>query len=184
MQNVIVTFKNILRLLEDNSIEYMVVGSVASIIYGEPRLTRDMDVVIEMSSKDVIKLEKMFPLNEYYCPPHEVLTSEVINAGQFNIIHHETGLKIDFIIRKNSEHSKEEFSRRQKIPFWEDFAAYIASPEDVIIKKLIYYQEGRSEKHLKDIQGIMANLELDYEYLNKWISKLGLKQIWKLIDNT
>ncbi len=77
-----------------------------------------------------------------------------------------------------SEHAKSEFDRRQKIPFWNNSEVYLATPEDVIIKKLSFYREGGSEKHLKDIRGIMAEAELDKDYLQGWIQKLGLASVW------
>ncbi len=96
-----------------------------------------------------------------------------------NLIHHESGLKIDIMLRKMSEHSIEEFGRRKKIEFWNGFEAFVASPEDIIIKKLEYYRMRGSEKHLTDIRGIVAETSLDNEYLSRWLTKLSLQQEWQ-----
>lgn len=160
----------------------MIVGSVAAMIYGEPRLTHDMDLVINISPADASKFEGLFPLEEFYCPPKEVLVSEIVHRGQFNLIHHETGLKIDLMVRKETEHALSEFRRRRKVPFWQSLAAYVASPEDVIIKKLDFYRQGGSEKHLTDIRGILAQTEIDKAYLQEWITKLGLMAEWKKVQ--
>ncbi len=174
-------FQDVLARLEEAKIPYMVVGSLSSIVYGEPRMTKDMDIVIDVPVQDSSKFEFYFPFQGFYCPPADILKDEVINRGQFNLVHHESGLKIDVIIRKQSPHAIEEFNRRKKISFWKGFEAYIASPEDVIIKKLDYYREGGSEKHITDIRGILASSELDRAYLENWISNLGLLEQWKKI---
>jgi len=140
-----------------------------------------MDLVVELKTGSVQKLTAHFDEEEYYLPPEEVIMSETTSRGQFNIIHHDSGLKIDFMIRKDSPHSIEEFHRRRRLPFTSDFSAWIASPEDVIIKKLSFYREGGSEKHLTDIRGIVAQSELDETYLNRWISDLQLKTYWDKI---
>lgn len=167
-------FSTVIQKLESENIPYMVVGSIASMVYGEPRMTHDMDLVIDILPEDAKKIETLFPLEEFYCPPIEVLNSEIIQRGQFNLIHQYTGIKIDIMIRKNTDHAKTEFDRRQKVPFWDNNEVYLATPEDVIIKKLSFYRESGSEKHLKDIRGIMTESEVEKEYLYRWIKKLSL----------
>jgi hypothetical protein len=178
MQNLIETFFSVIQKLEEKEIPYMVVGSVASMIYGEARLTRDMDLVIDILPSDAKKLESLFPVEQFYCPPLEVMQAEIVHRGQFNLIHHDTGLKIDLMVRKATEHSVTEFERRQKTPFWEGHEAYVASPEDVILKKLDFFRQGGSEKHLHDIRGMLAETPMDEAYLHSWIEKLGLAKEW------
>ena len=178
---IMTVFQDVLSRIEEAKIPYMVVGSLSSIVYGEPRMTKDMDVVIDVQAQDASKFELYFPFSGFYCPPAEILKDEIINRGQFNLLHHDSGLKIDVILRKQSPHAIEEFRRRKKISFWKGFEAYIASPEDVIIKKLDYYREGGSEKHLTDIRGILASSELDRVYLQGWIKSLGLDTAWKKV---
>ena len=176
--SLLITFQDVLKKLEEADIDYMVVGSIASILYGEPRMTRDMDIVVELGSNTSTKLKSFFSVKEFYVPPDEIISSEVTGRGQFNLIHHESGLKIDFIIRKDSPHAIKEFKRRKKVPFTANFSAWVASPEDVIIKKLSYYREGGSEKHLTDIRGILAQTDIDKTYLNYWILELQLEKQW------
>ena len=144
-------------------------------VYGEPRLTHDIDIVLNILPSDCDKLSKLFPIEEYYSPPSEVLRSEVVHRGQFNLIHQSTQIKIDVIIQKNTAHAKTEFDRRKNTVFWDSFKAYLAQPEDVILKKLFYYREGGSQKHLTDIRGILANSIVDKEYLDHWINELQLQ---------
>lgn len=175
MQNILSTFLEVIQILEDNQLPYMVVGSIASMTYGEPRMTNDMNVVVDILPADAQRIEKLFPIEKFYCPPIEVLKSEIIQKGQFNLIHQDTGLKIDLMIRKNNAHSIEEFHRRQLVPFISGKSIFMATPEDVIIKKLIFYREGQSEKHLTDIRGILTDTVIDQKYLDGWIIKLGLQ---------
>ena len=175
-------FRGVLEKIESAKMPYMVVGSVGSIIYGEPRMTKDMDVVVHVLPKDTGTFPRLFSSEEYYCPPPEVLRDEIVGKGQFNLIHHQSGLKVDIIIRKDSEHGLEEFRRRKRVTFWEGFDAFVATAEDVILKKLAYYREGQSEKHLRDIRGILANTEVDGGYIEHWTEKLGLSDLWKSVS--
>ncbi|MBI1862163.1 MAG: hypothetical protein HYR96_14715 [Deltaproteobacteria bacterium] len=172
------TFKDILEKLEGAGIQYMVVGSIASIIYGEPRMTKDMDVVVSAKPEDAKKFGSLFPIQGFYCPPEDVLIDEIVSRGQFNLIHHESGLKVDIVVCKATPHSILEFSRRKRTSFWKGFEAFVVSPEDLIIKKLEYYREGGSEKHLADIRGVLANTEIDRGYLETWLLNLQLSQQW------
>ncbi len=172
-------FSSVIKKLEREGVPYMVVGSLASIVYGEPRMTHDMDLVIDILPENAAKFRVLFPDEKFYCPPTEILNPEVTNRGQFNLIHHETGIKIDIIIRKNTDHSRAEFARRQKVPFWDGNEAYLVSPEDLIIKKLSFYREGGSEKHLRDIRGVMSESDIDGEYLQHWIQELRLTPEWE-----
>ena len=164
--------------LEENEIEYMLVGSLASMIYGDPRLTRGIDFVVEMKPEQLTKISVIFPNKDFYCPPIETISDEMLRRGQFNLIHHTSGFKIDIVFRKQSPHSLQEFKRRKKIELWPGFSAYVATPEDVIIKKLEYFREGRSSKHLLDIKSIRIHTILDQKYLEKWIQSLGLEKEW------
>lgn len=172
-------FSEVLKRLADLRVDYMVVGSIASVVYGEPRLTKDMDLVVDIDPQVIRSLNKAFPSDQYYCPPLEVLQDENIRRGQFNLIHQQSGLKIDFIFRKNSPHAIAEFERRRHIELWPGLKVFIASPEDIIIKKLDYYREGNSPKHLSDIKGILSGTDIDQNYLNKWIQELGLSKEWQ-----
>jgi hypothetical protein len=159
----------------------MIVGSIASMVYGEPRLTRDMDIVIDVGPQDARKFEQLFAQPEYYCPPIEVISDEIQNRGQFNLLHVSSGLKIDVIIKKSTSFDTSRFSRVIRTELWEGFSANLASPEDVIIKKLEYFRVGGSEKHIRDIRGIISNTPTDGAYLQNWIAKLHLQNEWSKI---
>lgn len=85
------------RPLNESGVRYIISGSVAAILYGEPRLTHDVDLIVFLRNEEIKGLIEMFPVPVYYSPPVEVIASEVAreNGGHFNIIHNETGFKAD-----------------------------------------------------------------------------------------
>jgi len=173
----------VIRALEATGIPYMITGSQASAYYGEPRFTRDIDIVADMNLSQVEAFITYFPSNEFYCD-REMTEAEIKRRGQFNILHSASGLKIDIILTKTTLFSKTEFARRKRSRLFSEQDAYFASPEDVILKKMEYYREGGSEKHLRDITGILevSGEEIDLSYIDQWVRCLDLMEIWEAIQ--
>lgn len=174
----------IVHVLESLNIPYMITGAQASGYYGEPRFTRDIDIVADLDKEKVKDFIKFFPLDEFYCD-EEMILKEISRRGQFNIIHSASGLKIDIILTKSTPFSQTEFTRRKKYLILPEQEANLATPEDIIIKKMEFYREGGSEKHLRDITGILkiSDKIIDYDYIAKWVDKLGLNDVWKAVLN-
>ncbi len=103
----------------ESQIEYMLTGSVAMNFYAQPRMTRDIDVVLELNEQDAEKLIKACAA-EYYIVPESVRRA-VAGRSMFNLIHNETVIKVDCIVRKESEYRRTEFARRRRIEF-QDFS--------------------------------------------------------------
>lgn len=160
---------------------YMVTGAVASIAYGEPRLTHDVDIVIEISREHCARLGELFPGEEFYCPPVEVLLIESSRPqrGHFNLIDHETGLKADIYPCGRDQLSAWGLDHARKL-IVDTSEVWIAPPEYVIARKLEYYSEGSSEKHLRDIEGILAvsAAAIDSVALERSIDLLGVRAAW------
>ncbi len=178
-------FEEVIQQLEKFGIPYMISGSIGAMIYGEPRLTNDMDIVIELNELLVEPLLNHFLSEAFYVPPTDVVTEEIGRRGQFNILHIDSGSKVGLIIRKDTEFAREEFSRRRLTPFSEKVEAQSATPEDIIISKLNYYKIGGSEKHIQDIRSMVAvsGEELDFNYLRDWVDRLDLKSEWRAIES-
>lgn len=174
--------RKVLEALEAASVEYILVGSVASAAYGEPRLTLDINVVAALTSGQLPRFLSSFPDSEYYCS-REAAMEALKREGQFNIIHPASGLKIDFIVKKADDFDRSRFSRKRSLAIFPDRPAFAASPEDVIIKKMECFKEGGSEKHLRDIAGIIkvSGKELDIAYIERWASRKDLLEIWQAI---
>jgi hypothetical protein len=160
----------------------MVVGSLASAAYGEPRMTRDVDVVVDLTKGQVPQLCGAFASNEFYVSEQAALDA-VERRGQFNIVHSRSANKIDLLIVPAGEWGRSEISRRRRMRILPDLEGYCAMPEDVILGKMSYYAEGGSEKHLRDIAGIMkvSGDEVDRGYVSLWAGRLGLSGIWEAV---
>ena len=173
---------HVVAALERRQISYLVTGSVAAMAYGEPRLTNDIDVVADIQLSHICGLLADFPPESFYLSENAVQAA-IRTQGQFSIIHPQSGLKVDVIVRRDTPFDSSRFARARRLRPEESYAAAFASAEDVIIKKMEYYREGGSEKHLRDITGMLkiSRLEIDETYIVEWADRLGLRSIWDAI---
>ncbi len=167
--------------LEKLEIPYVVTGAVASSIYGEPRLTNDVDLIMMMRIEDIERFVQAFAPTEFYCPPAEVLKIEIRRShrGHFNLIHHDTGTKADIYLAGEDELHRWALSEKRSMAI-EGERVRVAPPEYVIVRKLEYYREGGSEKHLRDIAGMveLSSEEIDFKQLEGFIHRYGLQKEW------
>ncbi len=171
--------QRVCRSLDENNFPYMISGSIAMNIYAIPRMTRDIDIVVELSLKRMHEFTDLFP-NSYF---NEVIIEEEIKRqGLFNIIDHNTGFKLDFIIRKDTEYFILAFKRRQRIKEL-DMELWIICLEDLIIAKMIWIQQYQSEKQINDIENLLLNPDKDINYIKTWCSNLKLKTYNLLSDD-
>lgn len=166
-------------------VAYMVSGSVAVIIYGEPRLTHDVDLVVVLDGGHITRLREAFPPAEFYCPPAEVIAVEVAREqrGHFNIIHHETGFKADVYLSGRDPLHAWGLARAKKLEV-EGQELVVAPPEYVIVRKLEYYREGGSEKHLRDIRSMLDTSPgaIQTAELEQQIAARGLQEAWREVQ--
>lgn len=172
----------LVSVLERLQIPYLITGSVAAMAYGEPRLTNDIDVVVDINASHVRSLLAQFPAEEFYLSD-EAIRDALARKGQFNIIHPLSGLKIDVMVQQGTAFERSRFSRARLVYFADKQGGRFAAPEDVILKKMEYYREGGSEKHLRDIAGIMrvSAGTIDESYIGQWADQLGLREVWDAI---
>lgn len=179
-------YTRFLRPLNVTGIPYMITGGLAAIVYGEPRLTNHVDVVIALEPDMAHRLAEVFPPPDYDAPPVEVLREEASRDawGHFNILHVETALRADMYPVGTDPLGAWAMSRRQPIPIADD-TIWVAPIEYVILKKLAYYRDGRSDRHLRDI-GSMVRLsgdQVDRPVLDAWLERLGLQREWGLVSS-
>ncbi len=172
--------KILAQVCERLQIRYVAVGSVATIAYGEPRFTNDVDLVLELSEILIDPFCESFPEPEYYLSRIAV-ENAVRNRRQFNIINTMTSLKADCIIPA-SPFDQAELSRGVVKKVRSDFQAVFAAPEDVILKKLEYFRIGESDKHIRDIVGLLkvSGDALDMDYLQHMATQMNVADVWKL----
>lgn len=172
----------VIGILDRLQIPYLVCGSFASGSFGEPRMTLDIDIVVQLSGESVVALCAEFPDPEFYVSL-AAARDAVRSKKQFNVIHPETGNKVDFMISGRDEWSRGQLERRRLVSLLPDLQGYTASPEDIIISKLRYYKEGGSEKHLRDCTGVLVvqGERIDRDYINHWSNCFGLTDAWQQI---
>lgn len=142
--------------LEKAEVRYMITASIARSIYGEPRNTLDIYMVVLLESFQIEKFPQLFPEEDFYLPPPEVIAIETrreIN-GHFNIIHRNTGLKADIYLSRNHPALPWAFDHTRRIST-QTCEVTLAPPEYVIIHKLGFYKDSQHQRHLRDITGIL-----------------------------
>jgi hypothetical protein len=171
-----------IRILERLELPYAIVGSVASIAYGESRYTHDVDILIELPESKAGELCAAFPAPEWYV--NEAAVKEaLLSRRQFNVIHTLSGNKADFIIPRRTPWGSQQLSRRREITVTPNLKGFAAHPEDVILGKLLYFREGGSDRHLRDIAGMLqvSGDQIDRDNVARWAEDLGVLDIWQRI---
>lgn len=166
--------------LERLGLRYCITGSVAASVYGEPRLTADIDVVLLLGVGDIAALRAAFPQTAYYVPPDETLRLELARSsrGMFNLIHHASQFKADVYLAARDPLHAWALEHRRRIDL-EGGGAWIAPPEYVIVRKLEYLREGGSDKHVRDIRFMIAATSIDRVFVETEVTRLGLHEQWR-----
>ncbi|MBM3235296.1 nucleotidyltransferase family protein [Candidatus Poribacteria bacterium] len=171
---------NVLKIvttrLHQADIPYMVSGSMAANFYGYPRMTRDIDIIVELVREDVPKVYQLFESDFYIDATmiHEAISYHSI----FNIIHNEAMVKVDFIIRQDTPYRRLEFNRRCLMQI-DDFEVFVVALEDLILSKLYWVKDSQSELHLNDVKILIRENrnQLNENYLNKWANQLQITHL-------
>jgi len=168
--------KEVARRLDGTGIAYMITGSTAANFYAVPRMTRDIDIVVELSERDIGKFILAFEKDHYLEP--ETVREAVKNKGMFNLIHDQYIIKVDFVVRKDTPYRRREFSRKKKISV-DGENLYIVAPEDLILSKLVWAKDSKSEIQLRDVQNLLQSVKgLDRRYLARWGKQLGVDSLY------
>jgi hypothetical protein len=165
--------RDISRRFEQAGIPYMLTGSMAMNYYAQPRMTRDIDVVVAIGPEDIGRVAGLFR-PDYYVS-EESIRESLVHESVFNLIHEESVIKVDCIIRKRIEYRRVEFERRQRISIL-DFATFIVSKEDLVISKLFWAKDSHSEVQLADVRNLLAT-GYDAPYLQHWTRELRLDNL-------
>lgn len=175
MQNEIDVVRNLASRFAQSNIDYMLTGSMAMNYYAQPRMTRDIDVVVALKEEDADLITNLFG-SDYYVA-REVVLRAIAYKSVFNMIHQETVIKVDCIMRKDSDYRRLEFARRIHVTI-QDFTAWIVSREDLIISKLDWARDSHSELQLRDVRNLLST-GYDKSYIEEWTRKLGLYSLWQ-----
>lgn len=166
--------RDIVERLDNGRIAYMLTGSMAMMFYATPRYTADIDIVIELNTKKSSEISTLFE-PDYYVP-HNRITDAVRRKSMFNLIHHASSFKIDFIIKKNSEFQENAFTNRERVNYF-DFDVWIIGKEDLIISKLLWAKDSRSDFQIRDIINLLK-FGFEQTYIENWSEKLGVGDLF------
>lgn len=173
--------REVIAALQRAEIRHMIVGSFASTFHGEPRTTRDLDVVIDPSSEQLDALLGALDPQRYYFDvdaAHEALARRTM----FNVIEMSSAWKLDLIVRKPRDFSLDELARSMPVTLF-GVATRIATAEDTIIAKLEWAKAGGSLRQLEDVAGIVRvrGDSLDREHIARWVRELEVEAEWQRV---
>ncbi len=167
--------KTVARRLRSTGIQYMLSGSVAMNYYAEPRMTRDVDVVVALEAADADRIVELFE-SDFYIDV-DTVREAVSRRGMFNAIDNRSVVKVDFIVRKEAPYRLEEFSRRRTVDV-DGEPIVIVSPEDLILSKLAWAKDSRSEVQLRDVRSVIDTVpDLDWPYIERWALVLSIEEL-------
>ena len=172
---------DVIPRLDRAGVPYMVTGSLASSYYGEPRSTRDLDIVIDPDAASLERLVDELVEGRFYVDRDAALEA-LHDRSQFNAMDADA-TKIDFVIRKDRPFSVEEFGRRERVDLL-GTPAFVATAEDVVLSKLEWAVETDSDRQLSDAAAILAiDDDLDLAYIDRWAAVLGVTDAWRILQS-
>ena len=175
VENELDVLHDVTKRLESAGIAFMLTGSVAMNYYAQPRMTRDIDLVVALDERQAETIVHLFEA-DYYVDSQSV-SRAIAQRSIFNLIHNESIIKVDFIVLKRNAYRQEEFGRRQRVSLG-DFHTWIVSREDLILSKLYWAKESRSEMQLGDVRNLLVP-DTDVVYLRSHAPELGVEELLK-----
>ena len=170
---------DVTQKLDASGIAYMLTGSVALSFYAQPRMTRDIDIVVAITEQDAPKILRAFS-GDYYISPEDVM--DTVHGGpMFNIVHLQSVVKVDLIALPQTDFAAVQFQRRQQVNFG-GFPISIISREDLILSKLVWAKDTQSEVQRNDVRNLLG-AECDIDYLQLWAENLGVIQDLETLMN-
>lgn len=171
---------DVAKILERLKIPYMITGGMAVFVWGRPRFTADIDIVVELEPENVNNLEEaLLTLSEASYVDKDTIKRALMRHGEFNFIDGKTGVKVDFWVLNKNSFDKSRLKRRigRKIL---NKNVYFISPEDLILSKLFWYEKSQSARHLEDIESILKiQKKLDLRYIRKWTKRQSTIKIFE-----
>lgn len=173
-QHLLVKISKILKKLD---IPYFVTGGMAVLVWGRPRFTADIDIIIGLKTTKVNDLEEaLSKLGKAVYIDKDSIQRALSNYGEFNFIDSQTGLKVDFFIMKNTQWDSSCLKRVISKKILGKNVNFI-SAEDLILSKLLWYKKSWSLRHIEDIESVIKISKTDKNYIRNWIIKLNLDEL-------
>ena len=182
--------KLMLETLKAAEVDYLIGGAIAEWAWGEPRATQDLDIVINLPIKSIVKFSKELEKRDMLVPADIILDAMAEDRADIplNAIHMYSGLKADlYLMRDDDALRQSAFQRRVLVDYGPPIGkVYVHSPEDLILYKLLYLGLSGQPKHVRDIAAILqaGKNRIDFGYIEEWVKKLGLVSVWKEMLNS
>ncbi|MDQ3266643.1 MAG: hypothetical protein M3Y59_23835 [Myxococcota bacterium] len=161
--------------LEGAGIQYMLSGSMALNHYAQPRMTRDMDLVVNLRGPDAAGIVELF--EEDFGADLEEVKAAIANRRMFNLIHVERVIKVDMVVRKDTPYRVDEFSRRRRVDY-AGLSLWIVTAEDLLLSKLDWARASHSDFQLRDVRNLIAAVpDLDWQHIDRWAKELGVVEL-------
>ncbi len=173
MQDELEILRDVSMRLESAGIAFMLTGSVAMNYYAQPRMTRDIDLVVALDAANAEAFAQLFE-PDYYLD-RKAITGAIVRQSVFNLVHNESVIKVDCIVLKRDAYWQEEFERRQSITIG-DFQTWIVNCEDLILSKLWWAVDSHSEMQIRDVINLLKT-DCDRDYLQKRAAVLGVGEL-------
>lgn len=170
IENELDVLRDVSLRLDGQGIEFMLTGSLAMNYYAQPRMTRDIDLVVALSETQTEAFVRLFESDYYLDKKH--IANAISQRRMFNLIHNETVIKVDFVVLKSDSYRQEEFARRMAITL-SNFQTWIVSREDLVLSKLVWAKDSKSEMQRRDIRNLLTP-ECDMTYLRSRAELLGV----------
>jgi hypothetical protein len=167
--------KLVTERLQRADIAYMISGSIALNYYAQPRLTRDIDIVVALRREDAERVINLFA-EDFYIDA-DAVRNAIAQLGMFNIIHYDHVVKVDFIVRKDTPYRQEEFARRSAVEI-DGATMWLVTAEDLLLSKLVWAAESHSEMQLQDVRNLIKSVaDLDWTYIERWADALTVGEV-------
>jgi hypothetical protein len=164
------------RRLESLGLNYMLTGSVAMLRFAPGRMTNDIDIVVQLEHRDRLRFVDAFAGNYYI--PEEKIAGAIDRSSMFNVLNNETLVKIDIALVKPTEFHKNAFENRERVDLW-DIEVWAIRRDDLIVSKLFWAKDSRSERQLRDVVTVMMN-GFDADYILSWVKALGVSDLFDI----
>lgn len=159
--------------LESAGISFMLTGSVAMNYYSQPRMTRDIDLVVSLNEAQTEEFFRLFEKAYYF--DRQTVAHAISQRRMFNLIHNDAVIKVDCVVLKTDPYRQEEFARRKQINLG-DFETWIVSREDLVLSKLFWARDSKSEMQLRDVRNLLST-DCDMKYLRSRAKKLDVDEL-------
>ena len=176
-KNPVDMLKGMVLTLGQLKIPYFITGGMAVVVWGRPRFTADVDIVVELSPESLPKLASAL---EQFCKmgmiDRDAMKGALERNGEFNYIDADSDVKVDFWIAGNSPFDREAMKRAVTRETYGTTMSFI-SPEDLLLSKLLWVKKG-SYRSMDDVVTILQTRKdsLDWGYISHWVLTLGVQE--------